>query len=153
MKLKIVFVLCSTIFILFIYANLKYESGYNIIIENKTGQCIDRISLIPRQRIDRDGQLDITQIAPNETIKISRKFYRPGESFIAEIDTPSEKNKEIPLAYIYSPEAINIVYIIIEDVTENKISKMTVKSFDNSPGLLGWLRSYYDYNITEYSDM
>ena len=151
MKLKIVFVLCSTIFILFIYANLKYESGYNIIIENKAEQCIDKISFIPRPRMDRNGQLDITQIAPNETIKISREFYHPGESFIAEIDTPSEKNKEIPLGN--SSESVNIVYIIIESITKGKINNMTVKSLDNSPGLLGWLRTYYDYSVIEYKDM
>ena len=149
-KIKIIFIVIGIFFILFLYANLKYSKGYNIIIENKTEQWINRISLIPKPRSNSKEKMDITTIAPNEKIKIIRNFCEHGESFIAEIDTPIEQNKVIPLSYIYSPNAVNIVYIIIDGAENGKITDLTIKSFDNSPSLLGWLRLFYDYNIVKY---
>ncbi len=150
---KIIFTVISIFFILFLYANVTYDKGYNIIIENRTEQCIERISLIPNPRSDNIEKMDITTIAPGEKIKIGREFYQHGESFIAEIDTPKEQKKEIPLAYIYSPKAVNIVFIIVEGAENGKITDLTIKSFENFPSIFGWLKSFYDYNIVEYREI
>lgn len=147
---KIILIVIGIFVVLFVYANLKYTAGYHITIENKTEQCIDRVSLIPNPRSNSTEKMDITTIAPKEKIKITRKFYEHGESFVAEIDTPTEQNKEIPLTYIYSPNAVNIVSIIIEGAENGKITDLTIKSFDNRPSIFAWLRSFYDYSTVEY---
>ncbi len=149
-KKKIIFSIIGFFLLLFLYTNLKYDKGYNIIIENKTEQFIEKISLLPNPRNENVEKMDITAIAPGEKVKIKRTFYQPGESLIAQIDTSKEQNKEIPLTYIYSPKVVNIVFIIVEGVENGKITDLTVKSFENFPSVFWWLKVLYDYNIVEY---
>lgn len=134
---------------LYCYSNLQYSQRYNIIIENHSEGIIDKITFVPGRGSTEN--LNITHVAPNEHIKISRDFENAGDNFLAIIDTLDETEKVIPLAYIYSPESINIVKLIINDTKDGKITNLTVLSFDNGPSIIpGWIRSFYDYAEIKY---
>lgn len=134
------------------YSNSRYSQRYNIIIDNRSDGFIDKISFKPGR--DSTEILDVTHVAPHEQIEISRQFYRAGENFFAIIDTPSESGKIIPLAYIYSENSVNISKIIIDDTKDNKITKLTVLSFNNFANIIPWwIRSFYDYEEVNYDDL
>lgn len=148
-ELKVWLLLLLIIIGLRCYSNLQYSQRYNMIIENHSEGIIDKISFVPGS--ESTENLNITHIAPNERIKISRDFEHAEDNFLAIIDTPYETEKVIPLAYIYSPESINIVKLIINDTKDGKITNLTVLSFDNGPSIIpGWIRSFYDYAEHKY---
>lgn len=134
------------------YSNSRYSQRYNIIIDNRSDGFIDKISFVPGR--ESTENLNLTHVAPNERIKISRDFDNAGKDFLAIIDTPYETEKVIPLAYIYSSESINIVKLIINDAKDGKITKLTVRSFDNGFNIIpGWIRAFYDYEEVNYDDL
>lgn len=151
-RLKICIFLSIIIMCSYSYSNLRYSQRYNIIIDNRSDGFINKISFKPGR--DSIENLDVTHVAPHEQIEISRQFNKAGENFFAIIDTPYEKDKVIPLAYIYSENSINIAKLIIEDTKDNKITKLTVLSFDNFPKIIPWwIRSFYDYEQVDYDNL
>lgn len=136
------------IIVIYCYSNIQYSQRYNIIIENQTNSNINHICFKTDQ--NEEG-LKIIDIAPHEIIKVSRDFDKVTDSFIALIDTPKETDKVIPLAYIYSPNTVTIVKLIIIETENNKITKLTLKSFDNYFSVIPWwIRTLYDYTTTTY---
>lgn len=141
--------LAFVLLVMYCYSQVNFSQRYTIIMENHTESTIERISF--STRADEVSSMEVTEIAPGESIKITRDFDVVSDKFIAKIDTPWEQDKVIPLAYIYSPNSKNIVKLIIEEAEGNQISKLTLKSFDNFPTVIPWwFRAFYDYTIVDY---
>lgn len=148
-KYKILISMTLILIILYCYARIQYSERFNIIIKNNTDEVIEHI--IFKTNMNSVFQIKITDIAPYETMKISRHFNKVSDSFVAVIDTSEQSNQVIPLAYVYSPNTINIAIITIEGVKDKKITKITVKSFDNYFSIIPWwIRTLYDYSTSTY---
>ncbi len=148
-EIKVWVLLLLLIMGLYCFSHVQYSQRYNIIIENRSDAIVNAISFQPGG--NSTEKMEVTHIAAQERIKISRDFEKAGENFIALIDTPKETGKVIPLAYIYSPNSVNIVKIIIQDTKGGKITKLTVYSYNNGFSVIpGWIRSLYDYEEVNY---
>lgn len=150
-KKLVLLILFCTLLAIRSYSYLRYSGRYNIIVINNSNSSVDYIYFSTRN--DEVKGIELTDIAPHETINISRQFNKVSEKFVVIIDTPQENKKVIPLAYIYSPNSKNIIKIVINKVEDNKISQLSIKSFDNFFKITPWwIRALYDYETIIYND-
>ena len=149
-KLIIVYIFLIFVSVIYIYSDLKYQHGYNIIITNSSENEIDNLEIF--FGLD-NNKIKINSLKSEEEFVLKGKLNGTGENLYAQIPTLKSENEVIPLAYIYSETYVNVVKINITDVSEDKkVRHMEIKSFNNYPSVVPpWqIGVLYDYATVTY---
>lgn len=147
-KLIIIVIAVIGIFICAI-TTYNYPRGFNIEITNCTDEKINKITFKPGAEIE--DEMAVTNIGPQEKIKVQRTFNKSGENFYAVVEDSTGNDFIIPLGYVYYKNDINVAKLYITNVEDHKIKEVTTKSFTGGTplNLPWWIRVYYDYAVNE----
>lgn len=154
-KYKIILVIVVFILlilsVLYTYANIKYQNGYNIIITNSSENDINDIKIFFGR--SENKVVSINCLKAGEKLVLKSSFKGTGENLYVVMPTVENNEEIMPLAYIYLENYINLVKINITDVSkENKAEHVVIESFNNYPSLIPpwWIRILYDYSVVTY---
>ena len=98
-RIRLVIVVLLTLSVMYTYANIKYQNGYNIIITNSSENSINDITIF--FGLSESKVVSINCLKAGEKLVLKGSFKGTGENLYAVMPTVENAEEIMPLAYIY----------------------------------------------------